>query len=467
MLTFKTQFPINPEKNLDDLIEAGRIWLAGSPHSKLADGLSKASGIGDDWSLSAGTESVVFSKYENGERLCAIRYENTDQNSVRWLTEIAGAKTDNGFWVSIQLGVDSELPLENIEYGRRPHILKTIMREIGGGLDGNLPVSDKPISLAEKDLNCAVDIITANAGCVMPTVYVSADNSNNPYIDATQLAQWLSGMAHVIVEPSRAFSFELMREVYGENAYGGAVAIYWPDGIGKWLFLPKGEVKDPKSMQIAIAKKVRLSLLSQRTKRECTWGYIQELKSKKRIRELRDSGSDRVDDYIAAFDEELSSKNEEIQRLEQEINRLKYGSYDLTSPNPISGKGLYLDGNESDLYQGERLSVLLDALSNAVASAEQHSRRRQVLEDLIEANNQEGQREEILATLKPLLRSYSSMNGSTKSELERLGFEILEDGKHYKLIFRGDDRYPFILAKTGSDYRGGMNAFSDLKKRLF
>lgn len=467
MLTFKTQFPINPDKDLDDLIEAGRIWLAGSPHSKLAGEMRIATCIGDDWSLSKEYESVVFAKYENGERLCAIRYENTDQNAVRWLTEIAGAKIENEFWVSIQLGVDSELPLENIEYGRRPHILKTIMREIGGGLDGKIPVSDKPIVLAENELDCAVDIITANAGCVMPAVYVSANNNNKPSIDAGQLAQWLSGMAHVIVEPSRSFSFDLMREVYSENAYGGAVAIYWPDGIGKWLFLPKGETKDPKNMQIAIAKKVRLSLLSQRTKRECTWGYIQELKSKKRIRELRESGSDKVDDYILAFDEELSSKNEEILRLEQEINRLKYGRYDQVSSSPISGRSLHLNGNELDLYQGERLSILLDALSTAVESAEQHSRRRQILEDLIEANNQEGQREEILDTLKGLLRSYSSMNGSTRSELERLGFQVLEDGKHYKLIFRGDERYPIILAKTGSDHRGGMNAFSDFKKRLF
>ena len=335
MLTFKTQFPINPEKDLDDLIEAGRIWLAGSPHSKLAGDMRLASGISDDWSLSKESESVVFAKYDNGERLCAIRYENTDQNSVRWLTEIAGAKTENEFWVSIQLGVDSELPLENIEYGRRPHILKTIMREIGGGLDGKIPVSDKPIFLSDKELDCAVDIITANADCVMRAVYVSADNNNKPNIDAGQLAEWLSGMAHVIVEPSRSFSFDLMREVYSENAYGGAVAIYWPDGIGKWLFLPKGEEKDPRNMQIAIAKKVRLSLLSQRTKRECTWSYIQELKSKKRIRELRESGSDKVDDYIIAFDEELSSKNEEIQRLEQEINRLKYGNYDQASSSPI------------------------------------------------------------------------------------------------------------------------------------
>ena len=33
MLTFKTQFPISNEKSTNDVIEAGRVWLAKSPHS--------------------------------------------------------------------------------------------------------------------------------------------------------------------------------------------------------------------------------------------------------------------------------------------------------------------------------------------------------------------------------------------------------------------------------------------------
>ncbi|MEW6692370.1 MAG: hypothetical protein AB1340_06010 [Pseudomonadota bacterium] len=469
MITFKTQFPLNANKDIDDLIEAGRVWIAGSPHSKLANSLRKTSNIGDDWHLATEFESILFARHENGKRLCALRYENIDESSVRWVTEIAGAKDSNEFWVSIQLSVDSELPLERIEQGKRPHILKTIMRDIGGGMDGRLPVSDKPIVLDDsaEGRSLAVDVITAHAGCIMPVVYVSADNHDSPHIDAPQLSQWLSGMAHVIVEPTRAFSFDLMPEVLGENAYGGAVAIYWPDGIGKWLFLPHKEYEDPKQMQIAIARKVRLSLLSQRSKRECTWSHIQELKSKQRIRELKESGSNRVDDYIAAFDTELESKNEEIQRLEQEVNRLKYGASNDAQGRNLIGGAISLGGREKDLYQGERLCILLDALSSAVGSTEPHSRRRMVLEDMIEANTQEGQRESILSSLKEVLRSYTAMNGTIRSELERLGFEISEEGKHYKLSFRGDKRYPFILPKTGSDHRGGLNAFSDLKKRLF
>lgn len=467
MLTFKTQFPVNSSKTIDDLIEAGRIWLAGSPHSKLASTMASATAIGDDWQASSGSETVVFAKPAGSEALCGISFENTDENTIRWTTEIVGSKKDNEFWVSIQLSVDSELPTERIDHGRRPHILKTIMREIGGGPDGKIPVSDEPIYLQEDQLDLAADLITAQAGCVMPVVYVSADNSDRPHIDAKQLAQWLSGMAHVVVEPSRRFSYELMHLVYGENAYGGAVAIYWPDGIGKWLFLPKGDNADPKQMQIGVQRKVRMSLLSQRTRRDCTWSYVQEVKARRRIQELRESGSSQVDEWVKTFDLEMKSKNDEIQRLENEINRIKYSARYEGEARAEDRRGLVLQGKERDLFQGERLSVVMDALGKELAACEPFSRRKAIVEDLIGSNEQEGQRESMLDELKETLRQYSSMTASARSTFERLGFEISEDGKHYKLIFRGDVRFPFTLPKTGSDWRGGLNAFSDMKKKLF
>ena len=467
MLTFKTQFPVNPSKSIDDLIEAGRVWLAGSPHSKLAPVMASASAIGDGWYASSGSETVVFAKPEGMEAICGISFENTDENAIRWMTEIVGSKRDGEFWVSIQLSVDSELPTERIEHGRRPHILKTIMREIGGGQDGKIPVSDRPIFLREDQLNLASDLICAKAGCVMPVVYVSASGNDRPHIDASQLAQWLSGMAHVVVEPSRRFSYDLMRLVDGENAYGGAVAIYWPDGIGKWIFLPKGEYADPKQMQIGVCKKVRMSLLAQRTKRECTWSYVQEVKTRRKIQELRDNGSSQVDEWVETFDREMQIKNDEIQRLENEISRIKYSAQNEGFARVEDRRGLVLQGTERDLFQGERLSVVMDALGKELATCEPFSRRKSIVEDLISSNDQEGQLEPILSELKELLRQYSSMTAVARSTFERLGFQILEDGKHYKLIFRGDKRFPFTLPKTGSDHRGGLNAFSDMKKKLF
>ncbi len=466
MLTFKTQFPLNNEKDIDHVIEAGRVWLAKSPHSSLAKVMSNATDIGDEWSTKSSNESIIFHRFEDDGHLSAFRHENLDSTGVRWVTEVTSSKKDGEFWVSVQLSADSELPVEKVDQGKRPYILKRIMLDIGGGMDGELPVTDKPYYLDESEIDLAANIITGKAGCGMPTVFVSADDNNEPHINAGQLAQWLSGMAHVIVEPSRAFSFKLMNEVYSENAYGGAVAIYWPDGVGKWLILPKDDFYQPKNMQIAISRKVRSSLLSQRTKKECRWGYVQDKRAKRKLHLLKESGSEKIEDYIALFDEEILAKDEEIQKLESEISRLKYGVYS-SDESTVTRNIINLKSHEQDLYQAEKLSIIIDALSKLRDSCETHSRRWDVLGDLIERNSQEGERESLLTSLKTMLRGYTSMSSTTRRELESMGFDVTEEGKHYKLVFRNDQRYSFTLSKSGSDYRGGLNAFTDLKKRIF
>lgn len=467
MLTFKTQFPIDNNKDIDDIIEVGRVWLANSPHSSLSESMKKAKGIGDEWTASSDNESVIFHRFDDDVCLAAFRHENLDSGGVRWVTEVSSHKDSESFWVSVQLSADSELPVERVDPGKRPYVLKNIMELVGGGIDGALTVSDTPYYLSESEIDLASDIIVGKAGCLMPTVFVSADNSNAPHVDPSQIARWLSGMAHVVVEPSRAFSFRLMSEVFNENAYGGAVAIYWPDGIGKWLFLPKDEFLDPKAMQTAISRKVRSSLLSQRTKSECRWGFVQELSSKKKLYALKESGSEKVEDYVALFDKELAAKDEEIQRLECEVSRLKYGGYSSSNDEGQVKNRIFLDGAERDLYQAERISIIIDALNRAKEASEDHSRRFDVISDLIEKNNQEGERDTLLERLKALLRDYTSMSSTNRSEFESMGFDISEEGKHYKLVFRNDHRYSFILSKTGSDNRGGLNAFSDLKRRIF
>ena len=59
------------------------------------------------------------------------------------------------------------------------------------------------------------------------------------------------------------------------------------------------------------------------------------------------------------------------------------------------------------------------------------------------------------------------MEARTRRGLEEMGFSISDDGKHYKLVFQGDDRYTFTLAKSGSDHRGGLNAAGDIARLLF
>ncbi|GAB1406949.1 hypothetical protein MASR1M8_08680 [Thermomonas brevis] len=464
MLTFKTQFPILATASMSEFMDCCRTWIIKSPHTKLASEIPvgvREGKFGDEH------ESANYGFFESETSSSGgVRYEKTDNDEVRWVTDVIGHKSESSFWVSVQLNVDSELPVERLEQGKRPYIVKLLMEKFASGHDGSLPVTDHPIFLSDTDSDFAEKIICADTGSIMPVVYVSRNYAEELILEPNMLAKWLSGMAHVVVEPNRKFSSQIMRQVYGENVYGGAVAIYWPDGIGKWIYLPS-KWNSPSSLQAAIAKKVRLSLLYQRLHRECTWSYLQEMMSRQKLEALRASGSGNIDDYIEHFDKEILAKDEEIQRLESELVRARYSKRDMRASGGNGESSIPLETTESDLYQGEQIGLIVDALKAAANSAELHSRRRGILETLVESNENPGDRDEILDRLKEVLRQYTSMTAPVRTELETLGFVIYEEGKHYKLLFRDDTRYPFVLPKTGSDWRGGLNAFSDLKKRLF
>lgn len=248
----------------------------------------------------------------------------------------------------------------------------------------------------------------------MPIVYVSANNNNLPHVDPVQLSQWLSGMAHVVVEPTRAFSFELMDEVYNENAYGGAVAIYWPDGIGKWSFLPNGNYSDPREMQISIARKIRSSLLSQRTKSECRWGFVQEQKSRVELKALMASGSKEVEDFIKLFELEIKSKDDEIQLLEAEINRLKYSKRTINESSIDAPGCIVINSSESEIYQAEKIGIIIEALELYRDSCGSHERRQIIISDILSLNNRSDEKDSLLAHMKEILRNYTSMNANIK-----------------------------------------------------
>lgn len=470
MLTFKTQFPVQENASAADLLDAIRAWVAGSPHSGLAPQMQAADVLIDGAVFSATSETLSLAElHQDSKAFAGARWENNDDEGRTWVTEVTGCKREDRFWVSVLLNVDAELPVDRLEQGRRPHVIKTIMTKMGGGLDGALRVSDAPHLLGEGDVELAAQLIAGDAGCNMPVVFVSTTPTGRTHVDPRQLAQWLSGMAHVIVEPSRQFSVKVMRATYGENAYGGAVAIYWPDGVGKWTFMPRyDDDQDAQSMQRSISWKVRQSLLSQRTLQDCSWSYVQELRSRKRIQELLESGTAKIDEFVTAFDSEQASRQARIDELEEENRRLRNRRPDTSARGQQDGEDrpVRLASGLDDLYQGERIGILMELVESALNAVEKNTRRHEVLSDLAARNTLDSERKELNERIKVLLRGYTSMNASLRSDLETLGFDVNEESKHIRLVFRGCERYAITLSKTASDTRTGKNAASEIRRQL-
>lgn len=182
----------------------------------------------------------------------------------------------------------------------------------------------------------------------------------------------------------------------------------------------------------------------------------------------RQKAEDEVDQIYDAFGDDL----EKLQRRVEELNHANEAlrsenaglraKIDATDTLPI-----IFFGNEDELFPGEIRDMVLCAVSAALESAHGKSRRADVYRDILGANEYKKLCEERHRRIKQVLRGYSSMSKTVRQELMDLGFEITDDGKHYKLTYYGDRRYWSSLAKTPSENRGNKNAASDIINDMF
>lgn len=340
------------------------------------------------------------------------------------------------------------------------------MTRLGGGEDGEIKVQAIPLRLTNSDIPLAARCMSGQAGCRLPLVYVSARFQGGYLVNVDSLAEALAGMAHVVVEPNRPFSVRLMSEVNSQNVYGGAIGVYWPDGGGRRSFFLQHESESPSEMERAVVEEVRSALVNRRPLARVTWSAVQELISRRTFAALRDQGSTEVQRYVDEFDKELKSKQGELEDAEREIARLEAEVRKYQAQRPMQS-GLFLQtAPEQDLYAGELLGVVGDAIADALTRVTEDSRRQHILKSIVDANPSTGEAEAMRNRLKSLLRDFRSMEAKVRSALQDMGFEISEEGKHYKIVFQGDERYTFTMPKSGSDHRGGLNLAGDISRLL-
>ena len=300
----------------------------------------------------------------------------------------------------------------------------------------------------------------------MPVVYVSSGFYGDYIVDPDRLASYLSGMAHVVIEPDHTFSSRLKIEADSGNVYSGAIGVYWPDGTGRRSFFIGREYGSSMEVQRAVLEEVRTTLTNRRPLDRCTWAAVQALVSRSAFEALRAAGSQEVEKFVEGFDKEQRAKAEQLQDAEREIARLlaEVRRYETRA---AMDSGLSLrTGREQDLYPGELASIVRDAVKDAATRTNPDSRRAHVLSEILASNAPRSDAEEMREELKSLLRGSRGLDAKARRSLERMGFMISEEGKHYKLVFQGDDRYTFTLPKSGSDHRGGLNAAGDIARLL-
>jgi hypothetical protein len=440
----------------------------GSPHTEFsAVELANIPNSGE-WSARKAHETVNTLLWSSPDEMLAGARWLLTADDLDWETSVVFSRTESDAWVSIRTSRESTHPAARLPPAKKPVVVRTLLDTLGGALDGELLVSQEPLRLTNDQIALAGRLITGRAGCRLPVVYMSCGFNGDYIAIPNQLANDLSGMAHVVVEPNRPFSRRLKIEVYSENVYGGTIGVYWPDGAGRKSFFLSDELVSPLEIKRAIVDEIRIALMNRRPLVRCTWASIEEAVSKEALKVLKASGSREVEKYVEIFDAESTAKDKKLKDAEAEIARLSDEIRQFEGQKFIEAGITLRAGQELDLYKkGEIADIVRDALQDAANRVQTDSRREHVLNAILEGlattETSRRQREE----LKELLRDYRSMDRKIRKGLEDLGFSIEEEGKHFKITFHGDDRYTFALPKSGGDRRGGLNAASDISKRIF
>lgn len=467
MITYATEFPIDSKHSVIEVLDLVNEWILGSPHTQItAANLATIKPEGET-RIKLENEELIFGKAHLGSSsIGGVRYCKMDRNN-EWVTSIICSSFEGKILVGIQVSCEAVNTATFMPSAKKPFFVRLALKRFSSGMDGEIPVVDKPFLLEEKEIEAAAKLINGEAKNRLPVIYVSATDSGSYLVDIKRLAHLVSGTAHIFVEPSRRFSIELKKRVNGRNPYGGSVAVFWPESSAKKSYFLNERKKEQNSIESDIAKDITIALSNRRPSSTCTWLHLKELISRAHYASLKAQGSTELEAYVKAFDEELDAKSNLLANAEKEIERLNSElRKNYTTATQISG-GLINSGSEQSFYNNEIKSIVMDALTDSLSKFDPDSRPFHVLADIVKNNPVESDTTKNAARIKAAFIGYTNMTPKIRSELADLGFELTEEGKHFKAVYRGDGRYTFTISKSSSDHRAGKNLAGDINKILF
>ena len=473
MLIFSTKLPVKETFTKQKFFELVVRWNQDSPHHRI-DGIEWDGGYRHRWGDMK--NMLEITEYND----VAAAHFVQSEHGVHWTTEFilhAGRK-EIGIYLSREA-------TENTVYFHKefkpPYFLKLLMRENVLGSDGGLAISEYPHSFGATadEQQVLTQLCLEDAGAFrLPVVYLTRDwFTEHCVVDEGYLARRLCGVAHVLVESDKDVSRTLKDLCHGQNVYNGGMAIYFPSVSATAKRFVPYEGMDTEKVMTQMVRMIFRYMNQQKREPLDTWDGIQMMQmrwqtkqllaEKRRIEENRKQTSKEKeqywDEYVKA-QTQVEALTEQNARLQSELAVLR-ARVDSMGENPL----LYY-GDEKEFYQGEMLEFVRTALSEKLdrlpKEKDRHLRCADVLQDLLNANESEEIQAQRQTELKRVLKGYRTLTPEIQSTLIDVGFRIT-DGKHYKLTYYDDERYTVTMAKSGSDWRGGDNLFSEIKKRIY
>jgi hypothetical protein len=467
---FATEFPVKNNVSEAMFMAEAIAWIRGIKKSFVLNDVDVKEFEEDDARIESASGEVLSFKKVNDSNLSVIgvRHELPDDHGRVWRTECVLTKNNSKAYFRVRGQCVARDPQANILRPRKPHLIRQAVEGGWATNDGPFEVLAKAHYLTEKDLSFAEDLILGREECLLPCIYISRNNDNSLPVDENKFALSLSGLAHVIIEPTRSFSFSLMEASKRMNPYGGAIGVIIPE-MGEIRRFLGAKYNRPNSPFTNNIEEFIADLMSKRVAQNgWEWQTLQEHQARVLRKRLLERDADGVDEYIRLFDEELSAKDEIISNLRQTIALLEAKQY---SPDDYSD-GLLPDGLVQglgrELYVGEFSDrLLLFLMDQSQAGGDVDKRSEEMIKRIMSKAQFSGRSVALTNQIKAAGRDGNQMPKQMGQILSGLGFVKTTDGKHtkYKPSKELFGLSIQILPNTPSDAgRGGKNRASEIIK---
>lgn len=465
MLLYRSQFPIRETCSPQEIFEVAKYWICNSPHYKIKEKIELLDLNAPENHIEFGNESLTTINFSDEKSISyvGIDFIVHENEGLNWNTKVVGKKDLDCFWASIEVYCESTIPGIVIPMIKPPIIVKNYIERLGGGMDGFFQVLSTPYNLRDSDISDAASIMNGKSSNRIPVVYLSCKFDSKLPINPTILAKKLCGTAHVFVEPNRSFSQRLKIETHSQNVYGGAVGIYWPDGIGKEVLFQDCDHNEFINKIIATCQR---ALLGYKLPKGLSFYELEGFLNAKKIEEIKKSGNRNLDQYIETFDKEICLQKNTIKDLESENANLKKQLYRQTQSRPVANVGLINIDEIQELFPYELYDTIVDAINLRAQSTVIGNRDRDVLLKILQMNPKKGSGIKFKQKIVDAFKGKKELDREMRSQLERLGFSISEDGPHYKVELIQDNTYSWAIPKTPSDIRSMENNLHKFLKKI-
>jgi hypothetical protein len=302
MLVFSTKIPVKETVTPQMFIDLCTYWVK---NSNFYHGINIHYDINSENDIDISFENIrcrTIQYSDNNVHVICFRLENMEK-SVLWSTDSILVTEYNKKYIIVQLNCNSKDYNSELPKRQKPQLIKLIFEKNFQIDNKDFPITDKPITVNNNNIQECVEFMTGKSNHLMPMVYISKD-FNKYNADYKKLSLWLSGMAYVVIEPNKEVCHKLRKLTNERNVHNGYVGIYYANS-DRYEILNKN---DYQNFEQKIFLSVQQSLINHIDSSDFSWNHLMYVKTKNKMKNLSLNNEKQLDEMNQMI--EMADQNE-------------------------------------------------------------------------------------------------------------------------------------------------------------